>query len=94
MGAQHSNGTSAATHYTSTRLRREARKETVDILNSFQSLTSCLLASKREEALHLAQKLARVEEAKVQALAAKDAELAARDKLISQYEEQLRSLQS
>jgi len=89
IAAQQPSSSSATTHYTSSRLRRDAPDDTLSLINNFQVLTSNLLTAKREEALQLAKKLAEAErqaEASRVALEEKMAEIARKDELIAQYE--------
>ena len=48
---QQASGSSAAVHYTSPRLRKEAKQDTVEIIQNYQSLMNRLLLSRRQDAL-------------------------------------------
>ncbi|KAG6805748.1 hypothetical protein H0H92_014168, partial [Tricholoma furcatifolium] len=69
----------ALTHYASSRLRREAKAETIDVINQYQAIIRTLLAAKRYEAVTIQK---RYDEAQKdldlaqQELALKEAELA------------------
>ncbi|KAF8869485.1 hypothetical protein BD779DRAFT_1391358, partial [Infundibulicybe gibba] len=65
--AQHASGASVATHFSSSRLRRDAREDTVDLINRFSDLTSAVLMAKRDETLKLAKKLGEMEAEKQEA---------------------------
>lgn len=58
LAAQHSSSGSAATHFTSANLRREAMDDTLEIINKFRLVTSSLLQAKRQDALEIARQLA------------------------------------
>jgi hypothetical protein len=62
LAAQHSSSGTAATHFTSPNLRRDAMDDTLGIINKFQSITSSLLQAKRQDALEIARKLAEADE--------------------------------
>ena len=55
--SQQAIGSSATIHYTSPRLRKEAKGETVEIIKTYQGLMNNLVLAKREEAKSLAKKL-------------------------------------
>lgn len=100
LAVQRSSGDSAALHYTSPRLRRDAKKDTVDLLNNFQNLTSKLLAAKREEALKLITELQNAkdaaktaEKAAAQAIVEKDTEVLVKDSIIADLQRQILLLQ-
>ncbi|KAF8880857.1 hypothetical protein BD779DRAFT_1445880, partial [Infundibulicybe gibba] len=85
-------------HFSSSRLRRDAKPDATDLVNRFSNLTSALLVAKRDEALQLAKKLDEVEAQKQAAdaeisatretLASQEAEIAAKDALIARYRAQ------
>ena len=58
LAAQHSSSGSAATHFTSANLRRDAMDDTLEIINKFRLVTSSLLQAKRQDALEIAKQLA------------------------------------
>ena len=55
--SQQAVGSSATVHYTSPRLRQEAKEETLEIIKEYQALMNNLVLAKREEALALAKQL-------------------------------------
>ncbi|KAG6809251.1 hypothetical protein H0H92_001002 [Tricholoma furcatifolium] len=85
----------ALTHYSSSRLRRDAKSDTLQIINQYQTTIRTLLAAKRDEAITIQKwyedarrDLDNAEQARVaiQAqLVAKEAELAAREAELAQY---------
>lgn len=62
IAAQHNGSGSAATHFTSPSLRREAMEEVVGIINSFQEITSMLLSAKRQDATAMLKELGEAKE--------------------------------
>ncbi|KAF9439869.1 hypothetical protein P691DRAFT_768681 [Macrolepiota fuliginosa MF-IS2] len=50
-------GSSATVHYTSPRLCREAKEDTLEIIQQYQTLMNNLVLAKRQEALALAKQL-------------------------------------
>ncbi|KAG6826915.1 hypothetical protein H0H92_013913 [Tricholoma furcatifolium] len=69
----------ALTHYASSRLRREAKAETINVINQYQALIRTLLAAKRYEAVTIQKRFDEVQKDLDQAqqeLALKEAELA------------------
>ncbi|KAF8697716.1 hypothetical protein AX14_001274 [Amanita brunnescens Koide BX004] len=85
LAAQHSSSGTAATHYTSPNLRRDAMEDTLGIINKFQSVTSSLLQAKRQDALEIARQLAEADK-RVRSLqeqvATQEAALAAANSLL------------
>lgn len=83
--AQQAIGSSAAVHFTSPRLRREATEEAGDLINDFQSLMTSLVLAKRSEALALAKQLQdaqnRVKESEMKEDKAQQATKVAEEKL-------------
>lgn len=49
--SQQAGGSLAAVHYTSPRLRREAKQDTLEIIQGYQSLMNRLFLSRRQDAL-------------------------------------------
>ncbi|KAG6810148.1 hypothetical protein H0H92_013088 [Tricholoma furcatifolium] len=78
----------ALTHYSSSRLRREAKRDTLNVINQYQTVIRALLAAKRDEAVKIQK---RYEETQrdldnVQhALVEKEAELALRNAELARY---------
>ncbi|KAG6806612.1 hypothetical protein H0H92_010682 [Tricholoma furcatifolium] len=69
----------ALTHYASSRLRREAKAETINVINQYQALIRSLLAAKRSEAVTIQKRFDEVQkdlDHAQQELALKEAELA------------------
>ncbi|KAG6823802.1 hypothetical protein H0H92_009000 [Tricholoma furcatifolium] len=69
----------ALTHYASSRLRREAKAETIDVINQYQAIIRTLLAAKRYEAVSIQKRYDEVQkdlDSAQQELALKEAELA------------------
>ncbi|KAG6807450.1 hypothetical protein H0H92_007513 [Tricholoma furcatifolium] len=69
----------ALTHYASSRLRREAKAETINVINQYQALICTLLAAKRCEAVTIQKRFDEVQkdlDLAQQELALKEAELA------------------
>lgn len=86
--AQHGNSGSSATHFTSSSLRRDAKEDTVSLINQFHSITRALLVSKRQGALEMAKRLVEAEETAVNAqttLAAKQVLLTEALELLAQH---------
>ncbi|KAF8332877.1 hypothetical protein F5887DRAFT_1080617 [Amanita rubescens] len=86
--AQHGNAGSSATHFTSSSLRRDAKEDTVSLINQFHSITRALLVTKRQGALEMAKRLVEAEESAVDAqatLAAKQAQLTEALVLLAQH---------
>lgn len=85
---QHSNSGSSVTHFTSASLRRDAKEDTLGLVNKFQAMTRALLVAKRQGALDMAKKLVEAQETAENAkktLASKEAQLAAALTLIAQH---------
>ncbi|KAF8869182.1 hypothetical protein BD779DRAFT_1458133, partial [Infundibulicybe gibba] len=95
--ARHATGP-AVTHFSSSRLRRDARPDATDLVNRFSNITSALLVAKRDEALKLAKQLEEAEARKQaadaeilatrKALVSREAEIAEKDALIIRYKAQ------
>ncbi|KAG6809040.1 hypothetical protein H0H92_001826, partial [Tricholoma furcatifolium] len=72
----------ALTHYSSSRLRREAKSDTLRVINQYQTLIRTLLAAKRDEAVTIQKRFEdsqRDLENVRQAKAAMEAEMALKD---------------
>ncbi|KAF8343721.1 hypothetical protein F5887DRAFT_918313 [Amanita rubescens] len=85
---QHSSSGSSATHFTSASLRRDAKEDTLGLVNKFHSMTRALLVAKRQGALDMAKKLVEAQEIAdntKKTLASKEAQLAAALTLIAQH---------
>jgi hypothetical protein len=57
VAAQHPNATSPFVHYTSPRLRRDAKGDAQRLVNEFQVLMNGLIHARRRDALELAKTL-------------------------------------
>ncbi|KAF8062386.1 hypothetical protein FPV67DRAFT_1449182 [Lyophyllum atratum] len=100
LAVQQPTGASTATHYTSPRLRRDAKADTAKILNQFQVLTSGLLAAKRNEALEIAKELQiaiaekeSLQEETQKVMADKDAEIIAHASVIADLQAKIKQLE-
>lgn len=85
---QHGNSGSSATHFTSSSLRRDAKEDTVTLVNKFHSITRALLIAKRHNAVDMAKELAEAREIADNAqkgLASKEAQLAQALALLVQH---------
>jgi hypothetical protein len=101
---QQASGSSAAVHYTSPRLRKEAKQDTVEIIQHYQSLMNRLLLSRRQDALvaikekEIAQKeVEQAQEKTRQAeerLKAQETQLEAQTILLQKLQAQMEELQT
>lgn len=82
--AQQATGSSAAIHYTSPRLRREAKEDTITLVNQFQSMMTNIILAKREEAFVIAKQL---QDAQEMATGAQQQVAEAQEKIHSQEAE-------
>lgn len=100
--SQQAVGSSATVHYSSPRLRREAKEDTLDIIQQYQTLMNNLVLAKRQEALVLAKQLHdaqdQVAKAKTQAkeadahIQAQQAQLDAQALLVKELEAKIQAL--
>lgn len=90
LASQHSNSGSAATHFTSASLRRDAKEDAVAMVNIFQKATSALLQAKCSEAVSLTRKLAEVDNQ----ICELRSQLAERDAQRGEVEEEVRTLRA
>jgi hypothetical protein len=99
VAAQQPNSASQFIHYTSPRLRRDAKTDMQHIINQFGILINGLTNARRREALELGKALAQATEAAEaaeaeaqatrQALAQQTTEMAQKDALLAQYRSRL-----
>ncbi|KAG6805771.1 hypothetical protein H0H92_014085, partial [Tricholoma furcatifolium] len=78
----------ALTHYSSSRLRREAKTDTLNVINQYQSIIRALLAAKRDEAVKIQKRYEATRrdlDRAQQTLEQKEAELALKEAELARY---------